>query len=90
MSKLKQTAEMMLCDYLKCGRDSLQYTIGQNPIKVIHFIDKLLSEKSFEDLANSGMQYLNDNHHPHTCIVINHDNAELLEGIRGVVKSVEK
>ena len=80
------TAEQILCDLLKCDRDVLQYKISQNPTKVITLVDKLLTKNDFEDLANRGMNYLKENHHPHTCIIINHDNAELLEGVRASVR----
>ena len=37
--------------------------------------------KEFEALARPVIKYLNDNHHPHTTVIITPDSAEIMEGL---------
>ena len=41
-------------------------------------------ENDFDNLAKAMIKYLNDNHHPHTTIIITPDSAEVLEGVKAI------
>lgn len=83
MKKIFTTREI-LCNLLECDMNDLEHNMSENQVKIINLIDDLLRKDTFENLAENGMQYLKKNHHPHTCIIINHDGAELFEGIKGI------
>jgi hypothetical protein len=38
-------------------------------------------KKSFEDAVKPLMKWMNENIHPHAVVVVNHDSAEILEGL---------
>ena len=38
--------------------------------------------EEFDKLADAMIKYLNDNHHPHTTIIIDNSSAELVVGER--------
>ncbi len=38
-------------------------------------------EKSFEEASKYLMKWMNENIHPHAVVVVNHDSAEILEGL---------
>jgi len=42
---------------------------------------KVLDNEQFKSAAESVMQYLAENHHPHTKVIIDSDSAELVEGL---------
>jgi arsenate reductase-like glutaredoxin family protein len=46
------------------------------------FYDRMRESQEFEALARPLIKYLNENHHPHTTIIITPTNAEVLEGIK--------
>lgn len=39
---------------------------------------------SFEELAKLNIQYLNNNHHPHTRIIVDSTSCEIVEGIKAI------
>lgn len=39
-----------------------------------------LNREKFEEAVKPLMKYLAENHHPHTCVIVDSTNAELLEG----------
>ena len=41
----------------------------------------VLDNEQFKSAVESVMQYLSENHHPHTKVIIDSDSAELIEGI---------
>ena len=43
--------------------------------------DKEVTVTQFEELVRPLIQFINDNYHPHTTIVVTSTNAEILEGI---------
>lgn len=46
--------------------------------------EKIMAEKvrtQFEELAHPLVQFINDNYHPHTTIIITSTTAEVLEGV---------
>ena len=46
--------------------------------------EKQLKNRDFENLARDMIEYLNNNHHPHTRIIIDTTTAEIVEGVKCV------
>lgn len=44
-------------------------------------------EGNFEKVALPMIKYINENHHPHTTIIVTTDRAEVLEGVNAIVNS---
>jgi hypothetical protein len=38
-------------------------------------------KKSFEDASKHLIKWMNENIHPHAVVIVNHDSAEILEGL---------
>ena len=38
-----------------------------------------------EELSRPLIQYINENHNPHTIIIIQDDSAEIFEGIKSII-----
>ena len=58
------------------------FTCGFNLAKMDE--DKRLHKDCFYGVVYPAMKYLKDNHHPHTKIIVDSDNAEIVEGLRSV------
>ena len=47
-------------------------------------LKELRKRSTFEEAAKPLIKYLNENHHPHTTVIVTPINAELLEGCMGM------
>ena len=55
---------------------------GSNALPRPSTLERKIMEE-FEKLAKLLIKYLNENHNPHTSIIITTDSAEILEGAKG-------
>ncbi len=77
-----------------CFNDSYFVGSGTKNSIIISFNDFIKEVKTnvktriFSDLCKPLMRYLSDNHHPHCTVILTSTNAELVEGVMAVNKSV--
>jgi len=66
--------------------DVIKKRVLNNAVETIKRVER---EAEFEEIARVVMKYLNENHEPHTAMIITSDHAELLEGIKSTGKILD-
>ncbi len=73
----------LLDEFLNHKSDASNLEASQQEELQKNFQEWLNNRKpSFEESARPLMEYLGNNHHPHTSVYIRNDIAELLEGVK--------
>lgn len=57
---------------------------GDEPLNLVEELEKAYLQDNFNAVALMGMKYLNNNHNPHTKIIITTTGAEIVEGITAI------
>jgi len=43
------------------------------------------NEDEFRNIAETMIRYINENHHPHTTVIVTTDKAEIVEGVKTII-----